>query len=209
MPSDASPQAPPPPSAAAPVASALPSRSAVTELLRAVQGGDARARDALLGAMYPEMRRLARRILAGDRARHVVAPTELVHGAALKLLGQQAVSANDRAHFLAYAGQVMRQVLIDHVRREASAKRDGGTQVTLVSSIAEEPASDVDVEALHEVLEQLAQASPEHARLVEMRYFAGMTIEEIAQVLGSSTATVKRQWRAARAWLHNALSARD
>jgi RNA polymerase sigma factor (TIGR02999 family) len=186
-------------------APAKPVRPAVTELLRAVQGGDAAARDALIASVYQEMRRLARRILAGDRARHMVAPTELVHGAALKLLGQDVVSARDRAHFLAYAGQVMRQVLIDHVRREGSAKRDGGTKVTLVSTLAEEPSSDIDVEALHEVLEQLAEVSPEHARLVEMRYFGGMTIEEIAAVQDISTATVKRQWRAARAWLQSAL----
>jgi RNA polymerase sigma factor (TIGR02999 family) len=180
-------------------------RPAVTELLRAVQGGNLVARDALIAAVYQEMRRLARRILAGDRARHMLAPTELVHGAALKLLGQEVLAASDRAHFLAYSGQVMRQVLIDHVRREGSAKRDGGTKVTLVSTIADEPASDIDVEALHDVLEKLAEVSPEHARLVEMRYFGGMTIEEIAAVEGSSTATVKRQWRVARTWLQNAL----
>ena len=184
-------------------------RPAVTELLRAVEGGNAKARDELISAVYQEMRRLARRILSGDRARHMVAPTELVHGAALKLLGQEVLSARDRAHFLAYSGQVMRQVLIDHVRREGSAKRDGGTKVTLVSSIAEEPASDVDVEALHDVLEKLAEVSPEHARLVEMRYFGGMTIEEIAVVQGISTATLKRQWRVARTWLQNALEPKD
>ena len=181
------------------------SSPAVTELLRAVEGGDTGARDELISAVYQEMRRLARRILSGDRARHMVAPTELVHGAALKLLGQEVLSARDRAHFLAYSGQVMRQVLIDHVRREGSAKRDGGTKVTLVSTLAEEPRSDVDVEALHSVLEKLAKVSPEHARLVEMRYFGGMTIEEIAAVQGISTATIKRQWRTARTWLQNAL----
>jgi len=181
------------------------SSPAVTELLRAVEGGNAGARDELISAVYQEMRRLARRILSGDRARYMVAPTELVHGAALKLLGQEVLSARDRAHFLAYSGQVMRQVLIDHVRREGSAKRDGGTKVTLVSTLAEEPSSDVDVEALHSVLEKLAEVSPEHARLVEMRYFGGMTIEEIAAVQDISTATIKRQWRVARTWLQNAL----
>lgn len=182
---------------------------AVTELLREAEGGSDRARDALMSAVYQEMRRLARRILVGDRARHMVAPTELVHGAALKLLGQDALSARDRAHFLAYSGQVMRQVLIDHVRREMSAKRDGGTKVTLVSTIPDEPGSDVDVEALHDVLDKLAAVSPEHAKLVEMRYFAGMTIEEIAEATGISTATVKRNWRSARAWLAEALGPQD
>jgi RNA polymerase sigma factor (TIGR02999 family) len=182
-----------------------PSSAPVTELLQRAAGGDAPARDALLAAVYQELRRLARHILAGDRQRHALAPTELVHGAALKLLGQEAVSARDRAHFLAYSGQVMRQVLLDHVRRDAAAKRDGGTLVTLVSTIADEPRADLDLEALHEALERLAEASPELARLVEQRYFAGMTVEEIAVLDGSSTATVKRRWRAARAWLHDAL----
>ncbi|MBS0443285.1 MAG: sigma-70 family RNA polymerase sigma factor [Proteobacteria bacterium] len=179
----------------------------VTELLQRAAGGDAAARDALLAAVYPEMRRLARHLLAGDRMRQQIEPTELVHGAALKLIGQAQLSAHDRGHFLAYAGQVMRQVLIDHVRHERAAKRDAGTQVTLVSSLPDEPrgGGGVDLEALHEALERLAAASPELARLVERRYFAGLTLEQIAELDGRSSATVKRQWRAARAWLHDAL----
>lgn len=178
----------------------------VTELLQRAAGGDAAARDALLGAVYQELRRLARHLLAGDRLRAQLAPTELVHGAALKLMGQAQVSARDRAHFLAYAGQVMRQVLIDHVRRERAAKRDAGTQVTLVSTLPDQARSDVDVAALHEALERLEAVSPELARLVEQRYFAGMTVEQIAELDGSSPATVKRRWRAARAWLVDALA---
>jgi RNA polymerase sigma factor (TIGR02999 family) len=185
----------------------VPEAPHVTELLQRAAAGDAPSRDALIAAVYQELRRLARHILAGDRARHVLAPTELVHGAALKLLGQRAVSARDRAHFLAYSGQVMRQVLIDHVRRDGAAKRDGGTLVTLVSTIPDEARVDLDVEALHEALERLADTSPELARLVERRYFGGMTIEEIAEIDGVSSATVKRQWRSARAWLHDALKA--
>ncbi len=179
---------------------------AITELLQRAAGGDAAARDALLSAVYQELRRLARHLLAGDRMRAQLAPTELVHGAALKLMGQAQVSARDRAHFLAYAGQVMRQVLIDHVRRERAAKRDAGTQVTLVSTLPDQPRADVDVAALHEALERLEAVSPELARLVEQRYFAGMTIEQIAELDGSSPATVKRRWRAARAWLADALA---
>lgn len=178
----------------------------VTELLQRAAAGDAAARDALLGAVYQELRRLARHLLAGDRLRAQLAPTELVHGAALKLMGQAQVSARDRAHFLAYAGQVMRQVLIDHVRRERAAKRDAGTQVTLVSTLPDQARSDVDVAALHEALERLEAVSPELARLVEQRYFAGMTVEQIAELDGSSPATVKRRWRAARAWLVDALA---
>ncbi len=178
----------------------------VTELLQRAAGGDAAARDALLAAVYPEMRRLARHLLAGDRMRQQIEPTELVHGAALKLIGQAQLSAHDRAHFLAYAGQVMRQVLIDEVRRGRAAKRDAGTQVTLLSSLPDEPRNDVDLEALHEALERLAQVSPDLARLVERRYFAGLTVEQIAALDGSSSATVKRRWRAARAWLQDALA---
>ncbi len=176
----------------------------LTQLLRAAEGGDAGARDKVISAVYQELRRLARRILAGDRASHRVAPTELVHGAALKLMAQDRISARDRAHFLAYSGQVMRQVLIDEVRREGAEKR-GPTKVTLFSQIADEPQADIDIEALNEALERLAEVSPDHARLVELRYFSGMTVEEIATLDGVSTATVKRSWRAARAWLLDAL----
>lgn len=185
--------------------SAVDAGSRVTELLRAAEAGSAGARDALLTAVYGELRRLAGRILAGDRARFLVSPTELVHGAALKLLGQETVSARDRAHFIAYSAQVMRQVLIDQVRREGSAKRRG-RKVTLLSSIPEEPRAELDVEALHDALDKLAEVSPEHARLVELRYFGGLTVEEIAALDGTSPATVKRSWRAARAWLRDALA---
>jgi RNA polymerase sigma factor (TIGR02999 family) len=178
---------------------------AVTQLLRSVEAGDAGARDKLISAVYEELRVLARRILAGDRARFVVAPTELVNGAAMKLFAQQDLAARDRVHFVSYAAQVMRQVLIDQVRRERSAKR-GAPKVTLMSQIAEEPASDVDVEALHDALEKLAEVSKEHARLVELRYFGGLTVEEIAALDGVSPATVKRSWRVARAWLQDALT---
>lgn len=178
---------------------------AVTELLKSAGAGNSQARDRLITATYQELRALARRILAGDRARYMVAPTELVNGAALKLFSQDEISARDRAHFLSYAAHVMRQVLIDHVRHERSAKRDA-PKVTLMSQIAEESDSDVDVEALHDALEKLAEVSKEHARLVEMRYFGGLTVEEIADIDGTSPATVKRQWRAARAWLQHALT---
>lgn len=185
---------------------AAESREQVTELLQRA-ASDTAARDRLIAAVYDEMRRLARRILAGDRQRFAVAPTELVHGAAMKLIAQDRITARDRAHFLAYSGQVMRQVLIDHVRHERAAKRDGGTQVTLLSSMADElPAAEIDIEPLHDALEALAAVSPAYASLVERRYFGGLTIEEIAEMDGSSTATVKRQWRAARAWLQDRLS---
>jgi RNA polymerase sigma-70 factor, ECF subfamily len=180
---------------------------AVTELLRAVEAGNPGARDDLITAVYAEMHRVARRILSGNRARHLVSPTELVHGAALKLMVQQKLAARDRAHFVACSAQVMRQVLIDHMRRDTSTRREGGAKVTLVSTLAEEPKEEMDFEALHAALEKLATVSTEHSRLVELRYFGGMTIEEIAGLDGTPPAAVKRSWHAARSWLHDALAA--
>jgi RNA polymerase sigma factor (TIGR02999 family) len=180
-------------------------RAGVTQLLQRVDAGDVQAREVLITAVYDELRGLARRILSGDRARHMLQPTELVNGAAMKLLGQEQLSSRDRAHFMAYSANVMRQVLVDHVRHERAAKRDA-PKVTLMSQIAEEPAAGVDVESLHDALEKLAAVSTEHARLVELRYFSGLTVEEIAELDGTSPATVKRSWRAARAWLQAALA---
>lgn len=178
----------------------------VTDLLPRAAAGDVQARDALLAAVYQELRRQARHLLAGDRMSAHLSPTELVHGAALKLMGQAQVSARDRAHFLAYAGQVMRQVLVDHVRHEHAERRDAAARVTLLSGLPDEPPAGRDVQALHEALLRLAEVAPPLSLLVERRYFAGLTIEQIAELDGTSAATVKRQWRAARAWLHDALN---
>ena len=164
-------------------------------------------RDKLLAEVYDELRILARKILSGDRARAHLAPTELVNGAAIKIIGQRRISARERTHFFAFSAHVMRQVLIDEVRRKRADKR-GGPTVTLITEIAESaaPGADpVDVEAIHDALERLAEVDPALSRLVEMRYFAGLTLEEIADVDGTSVSTLKRQWRVARAWLADAL----
>ncbi len=165
-------------------------------------------RDRLFAEVYEELRVLARKMLAGDRARQHIAPTELVHGASLKIMGQRSVSARERTHFLAYSAHIMRQVLIDEVRRMRAGKRSA-PQVTLITEIAENAAQDtggVDVEMIHNALERLAAAAPELSRLVELRYFSGLTLEEIADLDGISVSTVKRSWRVARAWLQDALS---
>ncbi len=165
-------------------------------------------RDRLLGQVYDELRVLARKILSGDRARAHLAPTELVNGAAIRIIGQRRISAREKTHFFAFSAHVMRQVLIDEVRRERADKR-GGPKVTLITEIAESAAPEaepVDVEAIHAALTRLAEVDPALARLVEMRYFAGLTLEEIAVVEGLSPSTVKRNWRVARAWLQDALS---
>ncbi len=187
-----------------PMATENAAAPAVTELLRAVEAGSPGARDELITAVYGEMHRVARRTLSGGRACHVVSPTALVHGTALKLMVQQKLSARDRAHFVAYSAQMMRQVLIDHLRRDGPTPR-GGTRVTLVSTLADEAKEELDFEALHAALEKLSAVSFEHARLVELRYFGGMTLDEIAELDGTSSATVHHSWRAARAWLHDAL----
>jgi RNA polymerase sigma factor (TIGR02999 family) len=165
-------------------------------------------RDRLLGQVYDELRVLARKILSGDRARAYLAPTELVNGAAIRIIGQRRISVREKTHFFAFSAHVMRQVLIDEVRRDRADKR-GGPKVTLITEIAESAAPEaaaVDVEAIHAALTRLADVDPALARLVEMRYFAGLTLEEIADVEGISPSTVKRNWRVARAWLQDALS---
>lgn len=165
-------------------------------------------RDRLLGQVYDELRVLARKILSGDRARAHLAPTELVNGPVIRIIGQRRISAREKTHFFAFSAHVMRQVLIDEVRRERADKR-GGSKVTLITEIAESAAPEaqaVDVEAIHAALTRLAEVDPALALLVEMRYFAGLTLEEIADVEGISLSTVKRNWRVARAWLQDALS---
>ncbi|MFN7054223.1 ECF-type sigma factor [Hyphomonas sp.] len=184
----------------APGGEALPEEALVAAL-------SPRERDRLLGEVYDELRLLARKILAGDRARQHIAPTELVNGAAIKVMNQRQIPAQRRTHFFAYSAHIMRQVLIDEVRRERAAKR-GGPKVTLITEIAESAAPDdsaVDVEVIHDALSRLAEVDPALARLVELRYFSGLTLEEIAELDNVSLSTIKRQWRVARAWLHDAL----
>jgi RNA polymerase sigma factor (TIGR02999 family) len=174
---------------------------AVTELLRAAEAGNPGARDALVAAVYAEMRVGARRMLAGERARRRVSPTELVHGTALKLMVQQRLAARDRGRFIACSAQLVRRVLIDHTHRDS-----GETGVTLVSALAEEPTEEIAFDSLHAALERLATVSAEQVRLVELRHFGGLSIDEVAELDGSPPATVQHRWRIARAWLHDALA---
>jgi RNA polymerase sigma factor (TIGR02999 family) len=176
------------------------------QLLRAARSGDASARHALLNLCYTELRRLAHRLLAGDAAALRLQPTELVHEAALRVLNLDRMEWRDRAHFLATAATIMRQALIDEVRKFRSAKRQARPVVTTlfdpgVATI------DLDIEKLDAALRELAQVDPERARLVELRFFAGLTVGETAEVLELSTATVKRRWDVSRAWLLRRLSA--
>lgn len=166
-------------------------------------------RDRLLSDVYDELRGLARRILSGDRARAHLAPTELVNGAAIRIIGQREITKRERTHFFAFSAHIMRQVLIDEVRRERAGKRDA-PKVTLITAISDSAAApqndEIDLEAIHDALARLAEFDPALARLIELRYFSGMTLEDIAEVDGISLSTIKRNWRVARAWLYDALS---
>jgi len=179
----------------------------LTELLRAWRKGDASARDRLIDAIYPELRAVASRQLAGERRNHTLQPTALVNEAYLRLNGAERVDWQDRNHFVRIAARIMRDILVDHARRRGAAKRDGGVQVTLTDLDLADKNATLDVVGLDTVLAQLEQIDPEKARVVELRYFGGLTINETADSLELSPATVKRHWQAARVWLHEALSA--
>lgn len=181
----------------------------VTELLARWRDGEAAARDALIELVYDELRRIAQRQFRHERGDHTLQATGLVHEAYARLVGQRAVPAADRGQFFAIAARMMRRVLVDHARARRANKRGGGqTPITLDDE--HEPAADgaVDLVRLDEALAALAALDPEQARLVELRYFAGLTIEATAEVLGVSAATVKREWTTAKAWLRREL-ARD
>jgi RNA polymerase sigma-70 factor (ECF subfamily) len=190
------------------------SESDVTGLLVAWGKGDASAGEQLLPAVYAELHQQAARAMRREANEHTLQPTALVHEAYLRLVDQRRVEWRNRAQFFGVAAQVMRRILVDHARAQHAEKRGGDLkQVTLVgdaiAEMAPESVNGVDVLALHEALDTLAAMDPEQARLVELRYFGGLTIEETAETLGVSPATVKREWAVARAWLRRELSDRD
>ena len=174
----------------------------VTQLLFAWSHGDRAALQGLVPVVYGELRRIAGRYLRRERLDHTLQPTALVHEAYLKLIDQQRAQWQNRAQFFGVAAQVMRRILVDHARTHAAAKRGGGVRpVTLVDAAGALPARGIDVLALDDALARLTALYPEQGRLVELRFFGGLTIEETGEVLEVSPATVKRQWAVARAWL--------
>lgn len=180
-----------------------------TQLLSAWRQGDASARDRLIEAAYPELRRIANRQLAGERRNHTLQPTALVNEAWLRLNGAKGMDVSDRSHFVRITAKLMREILVDHARRFNAAKRDGGERVGLTNLVIADERSEVDVVGLDAVLAQLEQIDPDKGRIVELRYFGGLTIEETAEAMDMSPATVKRHWMAARVWLFDALSGQD
>jgi RNA polymerase sigma factor (TIGR02999 family) len=178
----------------------------VTGLLLAWAGGNQGALDALVPAVYAELRRQAARALRREAPGHTLHTTDLVHEAFLRLVDQRRVRWEGRAQFFGVAAETMRRVLVDHARGRHAAKRGGGArQVTLGADVAAD-AGAVDVLALDEALGRLAELDARQARVVELRYFAGLGIEQAAEVLGVSPATVKRDWMVARVWLRRELA---
>lgn len=174
--------------------------SDATVLWHEARAGAAPARERLLEMCYAELRKLARRMLAGDAASLRMQPTELANEAAIRVLKLDLMKWQDRAHFLATAATVMRQALLDEVRRFRAEKRQLPSVFTTLFD-AGVATIDLDLEKLDRSLQRLAQVSSERARLVELRFFVGLTVEETADVMEISPATVKRQWDVARAWL--------
>jgi len=177
------------------------------ELVERASAGDRAALDALIPIVYRELRTLAARYLGRERRGQSLQATMLVHEAYLRLFRDQRLQWQNRPHFMAIAANVMREILVERARARGASKRGGDRlRVTLDDAVAAAPETAVDVLALHAALERLAALDPAQARLVELRFFGGLTVEEIALQSGSSPATVKRRWTAARAWLHREMT---
>jgi len=179
----------------------------VTELLVRWRGGDKAALDALMPLVYSELRRIANRYLQGERADHTLQSTALVHEAYVRMTNQQLPQWQNRAHFFAVAAQLMRQILVDHARTHRAFKR-GGDAYKLALEDAEEQHQpvDLDIVALDDALKTLAAMDSQQSRVVELKFFGGLSNEDTAEVLGVSTSTVKRDWTTARAWLFRELN---
>jgi RNA polymerase sigma factor (TIGR02999 family) len=180
--------------------------ASVSDLLAAWAARDPSALDRLVPIVYDELRRLAHRYMRGERPGHTLQTTALVNEVYLRLAGIRGLQWRDRAHFFAMAGTLMRRVLVDYARRQGRTKRGGGIAVTSLDGHAVTSAPSVDIVALDEALQRLAAVDPQQSRIVELRFFGGLTIEETAAALEISPATAKRDWTTARAWLHHELT---
>lgn len=173
-----------------------------TQLLVDWRNGDKDALDRMTPVLYEELRRLARHFLASERPDHTLQPTALVHEAYVRLVEQRSVDWRNRAHFLGVAASMMRRILINHARDRQAAKREGYAHaVTLEDALGVFTNPRIDFLELNRALQQLSEMDAQQGRVVELRYFGGLTIEETAEVIGISPATVKREWSTARLWL--------
>ncbi len=175
-----------------------------TQLLHDWQAGSLEARDRLVALLYGELRGLAVRQFGRERADHTLQPTALVNEAYQRLAALERIDWRDRAHFIGVAARLMREILIDYARRHQAEKRDGGQRVTLFTNIPAKEGA-LDALALEQALQRLEVLAPDKARVVELRFYGGLSIEETAEVMEISPATVKRHWQAARVWLFDAL----
>jgi RNA polymerase sigma factor (TIGR02999 family) len=179
----------------------------ITDLLSRWQGGDHAALDAVIPLVYEELRLTARRYLRHERSDHTLQSTALVHEAFVRLIGQNLPQFQNRAHFFAVAATLMRQILVDHARSHRSAKRGGEVfKLDISAALSVSGSTSIDLIALDEALKALAQLDPQQSRIVELRYFTGLSIENTAEVLGVSTSTVKRDWTTARLWLQREMN---
>ena len=180
--------------------------SDLTQLLLAWGEGDREALDELTPLVYRELKKLAGSYLRRERAGHTLQPTALAHEAFIKLIDQRNVRWRNRAHFFGIAAQAMRRILVDHARARLAGKRGSGGAVVSLDEVIDVSDSRADqLLALDEALKRLAQLDPNRGRVIELRYFGGLTLEDTAEVLGVSRATVIREWRMAKAWLYGEL----
>jgi RNA polymerase sigma factor (TIGR02999 family) len=182
----------------------------VTELLLNWRQGDQDAREQLIPLVYGELRRVARRYLRQERPDHTLQSGALVHEVYLRLLGQKTPQWESRAHFFAVAAQLMRHILVDHARSRNAAKRGAGVpRLALDEQMAPPQSRNLDLLALDDALNRLSELDPQQSKLIEVRFFGGLSIEETAVVLNISPATVKREWTTARAWLQREMKSKD
>lgn len=182
-----------------------PAPGEVTRLLRAWQGGDPAALERLIPLVYDGLHLIAQRHLRHERPGHTLQPTAIVNEAYLKLVDAPVENWQNRVHFFAVASRVMRQILVDYARRRAAQKRGGGASGCLIASEAITMPRGIDLIAVDDALGRLSALDPEQGRIVEMRFFGGLTVDETAMALDVSAATVNRKWVCARAWLHREL----
>jgi len=179
----------------------------VTELLVGWSNGDKEALDRIMPIVYDELRKQAARYLRRERVGHTLQTTALIHEAYIRLVDQKNVRWQNRAHFFGISAQLMRRILVDHARTKGRAKRGGSDiRVSLDDANLIAKATDLDIIAVDEALERLAQIDEQQSKIVELRFFSGLTVEETAEVLKISPATVKRDWSMAKAWLHREIS---
>jgi RNA polymerase sigma factor (TIGR02999 family) len=182
------------------------SSTQVTLLLGRWRGGDREALDALIPLVYTELKQIAQHYLRDERPGHTLQSTALVHEAYVRLIRQDLPQWQNRAHFFAVAAQLMRQILVDHARAYRADKRGGGAcKLALEEADQDAQQVDVDIVALDDALKTLSEMDPQQGRVVELKFFGGLSIEDTAEVLGVSSSTVKRDWVTARAWLHREL----